>query len=70
MGWCQAVIITLLPPVAEPLGVAICGFTVALEMFQVLVCFHKTHVSVSLSLPLFLTQPSVSPCVSLLPPLC
>lgn len=30
---------------------AICGFTVALEMFLVLVYFHKTHASVSLSYP-------------------
>lgn len=49
------------------LGVAICGFTVALEMF--LVYFHKTHVSVSLSYPCSCPNP-LSLLVSLTFPHC
>lgn len=68
MGWCQAVIITL-PPLLN----LRCGhlwFHCCLRDVPGFALFPQNPFLCISFLPLFLTQPSVSPCVSLLSPLC
>lgn len=66
--WCQAVIITLL--LLQNLKWGQLWFHCCLRDVPGFGLFPQNPCLCISFLPLFLTQPSVSPCVSLLPPLC
>lgn len=68
VGWCQAVIITLLP--MPNLRCGHLWFHCCLRDVPGFGLFPQNPCLCISFLPLFLPQPSVSPCVSLLPPLC